>query len=366
MKKFFHILILLLFLPGSPFAQNTTQRTDEYGALPQNYGIVEKPYKQSYLNIPPKELFRGVTGSTVPINKYQEKLYKKLIKLRLTKKEAGAILKHELSNQPLTPTEQLYYIRAKNKINKRQLLLQQYVQDTSKVSASKTAKLTPEEQQLLEKSQDSTAQLTPFEKRLVKQIKKKQKRYEKQQKKYTLTEEDKKLLNAANSDSAKLSLGDKIKLIQVKQKKERIDNYQLQQELSKGNIIPVKVKTIDQIKMAFKYGDFYKKSHYVKRTEYLKKKYGLTPKEKDALNKAKGQYEFMTRAEKARARRAQIKQYKYNEKIRKLNEKYFLSLQDEDTRKRFKTRKHKQDTDRVASSFQRSWTNLKNYINKLF
>ena len=100
MKKILYILFSLIFVINCSFAQKNKPSTP-----PELHKNVKKRSNNLVLSYPP--------------NKYTERIYKKLQKTKLTKKEQLVLVKASLTNKPLTPFEKFIYLRAIRKIKKR-------------------------------------------------------------------------------------------------------------------------------------------------------------------------------------------------------------------------------------------------------
>ncbi len=359
MKKTLYILLLLLALHG--FAQ----QTDRFGATQGNYGTVHKPQNKSYLSQNEAELFKGITGSKVPKTVYEERIMNKLIRTRLTRKEAKVWTKKEVLGQQLSGFETVYYWSAKRKVKKRAKILNKFQIDTTRFKSRTTAQLTPSEQRVLQKAQDTSSVLSPQEQKILKRALKKKKKIRRQQERYTITEEDKMLLEKKHNDSVKLTLKDKYKLWQVERKKKRIQKRKLEEAAASGAWTPVKVRKTPKVWTNLTMGSKKRPSKYMRKYQHYQKKYKLTPEEKEALNKANGGV-ALTAKDRVLAARAQKKQWKYKYKVEKLKEKYYLKLQNKQTRKHLKQKKRKINADRRKKMRQLRWKQFKQYVKNLF
>ncbi len=362
MKKILYILIInLIFFNLS----GQESKTDKYGALPENYGIIEKPKNQSYISPQyVKNLYRGFTGAKIPKTAYEEHILRKMLHTRLTKKELLIFIKKEKLNQPLTFFEQITYLKAKYKINRRQKILYKFALDTSKFASKTAQNLTPAEIQVLKKAQDSTQTLTKIEQKTLKRALKKQKRLKKLQQKYTLTPEDKLLLQKAKTDTVKLTLKEKIKLYKIHQKQKRIEQRKLQKMAKGGDWTPKPVTKTKTPLFNLNFSSKKRPSSYVRKIRRLQQRYKLSEDEINALNIVKSQ--SATKKDIILAKRARKKQWRYQTKVEKLKHKYFLKLQTKEQRKLLRKQARKEKIRRFKTVLRKSYMKLKTKIRDMF
>ncbi len=362
MKKLIYIIIVnLIFF--NLFSQES--KTDKYGALPENYGIVEKPVKQSYISPQyVKNLYHGFTGARVPKTAYEERILRKMLHTRLTKKELLVVIKKNKLGQNLTFFEQIIYLKAKYKINRRQKILYKFALDTSKFMSKTTSNLTPAEKQVLKKAQDSTQTLSKLDKKILKRALKKQKRLKRLQQKYTITPEDKLLLEKAKSDSVKLTLKEKIKLYKIHQKQKRIEQRKLQKMAKGGDWTPQPVTKTKTPIFNISFSAKKRPSSYVRKIRRLQQRYKLTEEEINALNIVKSQ--SATKKDIILAKRARKKQWRYQTKVEKLKHKYFLKLQTREQRKLLRRQARKEKIRRIKTILRKSFIHLKTKIRDMF
>ncbi len=323
MKKAVYIFFLLSIFFS---IHGKSQQTDFYGALPSSYGIMDTTGKS------------GMTGIAYPRSAYTESMIKKIKKLKLTKKEELVLLKYS-SGQQLTPGETLVMKRALRKKEKLRKLKTKYQMDTLRFATKHSFELSPAEEDILKKAQDSGVVLTPSEKKLLKMVQRHQKNLEKIKKSHTVSEEEKALLEKAKRDTAHLTLKEKAQLLKIKQKQKRIQNIRYRQLAMSGQPIPVKPSLPQRIGMKINIlNPRTRPSSYIRKARKLEKKYKLSDKEQMAYNKKISGVPLLTFKEKYLATRAMAKKTKYETKKHKLDQKYFWSLQDKDTRKRHRQR----------------------------
>ncbi len=361
MKKLIYIIIINLTF-FNLFAQD---RTDKYGALPESYGIVEKPQNQSYISPQyVQNLYHGITGARIPKTAYEEKILRKMLHTRLTKNELKVLTKKNTLHQKLTFFEQITYLKAKYKINRRQKILYKFALDTAKFSSKTTKNLTPAEQQILKKAADSTQQLTKTELKILKRAKRKQKRLQKLQEKYTITPEDKLLLEKAKNDSVKLTLKEKIRLYKIHQKQKRIEKNKLQKMAKSGDWTPEPVTKTKTPIFNISFSAKKRPSSYIRKIRRLQQRYKLTEDEINALNIVKSQ--SATKKDKILAKRARYKQWRYQTKVRKIKHKYFLKLQTKEQRKLLRRQQRKERIRRIKTILRKTLINIKNKIHDMF
>ncbi len=319
MKKavyIFFFLIIFFTLHGQ------SQNTDFYGALPSSYGVIDTSGKS------------GMTGIAYPRSAYTEHMLKKVKKLLLTKKEREIVAKYSMGKD-LSPTERIILKRALRKMEKLNELRTKYIMDTLRFASKHSFKLSPAEEEILKKAQDSGAVLTPSEKKLLKMVKRHQKNLEKIKKSHTISDQEKALLEKAKRDSAHLTLKEKIQLLKIKQKQRRIQNIHYRQLAMSGQPIPVKPSLPQRIGMKINiFNPRTRPSSYIRKAHRLEKRYKLSDKEQEAYNKKISGVPLLTFKEKFLATKAMIKKTKYETKKHQLDQKYFWSLQDKETRKR--------------------------------
>ncbi len=356
MKKIVYIIALLVSfnLNSVSFAQSTgvTVKPDKYGATPENYGFVQKPVAKSYISQTYDELYRGVTGSKIPLTAYQEHILNKKLRTRLTKREYQVWVKKKYAKQRLTFIEQLIYLRAESKIKRRQRLEHKIYLDTTKTIRAKTIQqLTPAEKKVLKKAQDSVFQLTPEEKKILKRAKLKLKKIQREKDKYMLTQQDSLLLQKARNDTVKLTLKEKFELYKIHRKEKRIERKKLEKAAAQGDWTPVKVSKTRRLLMSIPLltPSKYRPSSYVRKLNRYKRRYKLTEDEIQAKNLVKA--DSVSRRVVRLARRAEIKQILYKQKVYRLKEKYFLKLQTPEVRRKLK----KQFRQERAKERHRMW-----------
>ena len=320
MKKNIYILLLAFFFAFNLSAQDQEQ-TDLFGALPSSYGVYSE--KEGY----------AIYGMNMPRSRHTWKVKKKLNRLRLTDKEWEAWLKKEYGNKELSAKEQMYYMSAKRKKNKQAKILAKYYAD----SVTKTEKkLSPGEQELLNKSKNDTVKLTLGEKVKLWNANRKVKSLEKKKNRYKLSENDSLLLEKAKNDTVKLSMKEKLRLAKVSYKAKKIQKHKEEEYAAQGGWTPTKqgsVKTF--FAKAFDFKGKKSPSPYMKKLEKIEKKYSLNEKELEAYNKEKSNV-MMLPKEKKLAKRAEAKIWAYNAKKDLIKKKYFMQLQDSNTKKRLK------------------------------
>ncbi len=347
MKKILYILFSLIFVINCSFAQKNKPSTP-----PELHKNAQKQSNNLVLSYPP--------------NKYTERIYKKLQKTKLTKKEQLVLVKASLTNKPLTPFEKFIYLRAIRKIKKRKQILLKYIMDTTLFKLQSTANLTQAEKKILQLAKDSSFAPNPVQKAILNSANKKLKKLNKLKKKYTLSPEEKKLLEKEKiaNDSIKLSLYDKIKLFFIHQKLKRIEKLKLIKGLNQGDWIPVKVHRPINLALKFKMRGKNKPSSFYRKLQHLAEKYKLSSAEQKALSDYK-QNRFLTPKEKRLAYRAETKKWKFQHKFQKLNQKYFLSFQDHSTKKRIKSYRKHSKINMLKTNTVRFFNNIKDTLKRL-
>ncbi len=350
MNRLIYILFIFLAIATAGIAQNT--KTDYYGAYPSSYGTPTTDTNQ-------------MLGMHYPKTAYAEKLLRKRTKLNYTYKERQVLVKF-YAGKELTPAETLILKKAMEKQQKRDKLIYKYMLDTLRRNTRISLKLSHYEKLLLNKEKDSSASLTLAEQKALRLVHRHQKNLQRIQKRQTLTPQDSSLLLKARSDSARLRLGEKIKLLQVKQKQKRIEKLKLNRMANQGFPTPIRVSAPQKILRTINFLNPRKRpSSYLRKAFNLEKRYTLSQQERDAYNKMKSGVPLLTFKEKYLANTAYYKLEKYKQQKRKLDQKYFWSMQDKQVKKRHRQHLHQNTRHYRKSSIFRALQNLRQTLKRL-
>jgi len=331
MNKYIKFFIILLFLGSfvsvnEVYSQpNTTQTTIDPGGDVSGIG-------QQF----------NTAGFRPPLTKKEERMRRKARRLSLSRKQLN-IYNRKQRNKELTFFEKVRYPfikRKKDKLDDLQKKADAMVYEPTQAGGGaqpgymqtpKKYELNIKEKDIISKYDQDSSSLDKKEMKLYKKAIKKQKKADKYLTKYqktSLSNNDSLLIHMYKNHPDSLSRAEKKdakRAIKVRNKNKKVDdriiNYQVDSTLANGGWVPVSQRKFSLKRFFGRFSPKLRPSSYVKKQRRINRRWGLTDRQKDAVQNSGRNTRWI---DKHRANRAVTKKYVHKKKSQKLAKKEYL------------------------------------------
>ncbi|MBN2662200.1 MAG: hypothetical protein JXR68_01005 [Bacteroidales bacterium] len=285
----------------------------------------------------------AIAGFRSPLTKKEQRLRKKGRRLSLSRKQLN-IYNRKIRNKELKFFEKLRFPFIKRKYEKLENLQKQadalkYDRSSSAPAGSKPGYLEPppkyqlsiKEKEVINKYDQDSSSLDKKELKLYKKAVKKQDKADKYLSKYRKTPldaQDSLLISLYLNHPDSLSSAEKQaakKAIKVRKQNRKIDdkirNYQVDSALANGGWVPVTQRNFSPKRFFQRFKPKEKPSRYVRKQRRINRRFGLTDRQKTALN---NKQRIVRPVDRYRVRRAEVKNYLHQKRTEKLLKREYI------------------------------------------
>lgn len=310
----------------------------------------------------------ATAGFRPPLTRKEQRLRRKGRRLSLSRKQLN-IYNRKIRNKELKFFEKLRYPFIKRKYEKLETLKKQadalkYDRSSSAPAGSKPGYLEPppkyqlsiKEKDIIEKYNQDSSSLDKKELKIYNKAIKKQRKTEKylsKFKKTPITEQDSLLIFMYLNYPDSLSSSEKQAAkhaIKTRKKNKKIDdkirNYQVDSALANGGWVPVSQRNFSPKRFLKRFKPKERPSRYVRKQKRIDRRFGLTDKQKTALN---NKQRIVKPIDRYRVRRAEIKNYLHQKRTEKLLKREYIKSLSRKNKKIF--RKNQRASKKNQSSY---------------